>query len=255
MGERRVHRAVVVALLLAFSCAAMAGQGTASAIVPATGFDADLEEDGDVQLCNPEGVRYGLYLGAIVNLNADTSLLPGADPAYVDVTGTGEFCEAEVQRFDKGADAAPLARWNYRIHPDGLQLNVDRDKFPSLNEGQELATITHEMAHGGGLDHPPSDAYWCRNAVISTYAGCRAIGEPRRTTPGPEDVASFGDYWDRSDGGDGPYPVPNKCWDDTDADGDGVCDRFGPPIPPGSPEARRAGGAPAAIPAPGMVED
>ncbi len=95
MGERRVHLAAVT-LGLALSWAAMAGQGTASALVPATSFDADLQEDGDVQLCNPEGVEQELYLRAIVNLNADTSLLPGADPAYVDVTGTGGFCEAEV---------------------------------------------------------------------------------------------------------------------------------------------------------------
>ena len=253
MGKRRVHLAVV-AVLLALAFGAMAGQGTATALVPFTGFDADLEEDGDVQLCNPDGVEQVLYLRAIVNLNADTSLLPGADPAYVDVTGTGGFCEAEVQRFDNGADGAPLARWNYRLHPDGLQLNLDRDKFPSLREGQELATITHEMEHGGGLDHPPRDRYWCRNAVISTYAGCRAIDERRRTSPGPEDAASFGEYWDRPEGGDGPYPVPNKCWDDADADGDGVCDRFGPPAPSGSPEAR--GGRDAtAIPAPETVED
>ncbi len=252
MGERRVHL-VVVALLVALSWAAMAGQGTASALVPTTGFDADLEEDGDVQLCNPDGVEQELYLRAIVNLNADTSLLPGADPAYLDVTGTGGFCEAEVQRFDNGGDGAPLARWNYRLHPDGLQLNVDRDKFPSLREGQELATITHEMEHGGGLDHPPRAAYWCRNAVISTYAGCRAIDERRRTSPGPEDAASFGEYWDRAEG-DGPYPLPNKCWDNTDADGDGVCDRFGPPAPSGEPEARDGGGA-TAIPAPGAIED
>ena len=252
MGKARVHL-VAVALLLALSWAAMAGQGTASALVPATGFDADLEEDGDVQLCNPGGVEQELYLRAIVNLNADTSLLPGADPVYVDVTGTGGFCEAQVQRFDNGGDGAPLARWNYRLHPDGLQLNVDRDKFPALREGQELATITHEMAHGGGLDHPPRSAYWCRNAVISTYAGCRAIDERRRTSPGPEDATSFGEYWDRADG-DGPYPVPNKCWDDVDADGDGVCDRFGPPAPPGSPAARDGRGA-TAIRAPETVED
>lgn len=252
MGERRVHLAAV-ALLLALSWAAIAGLSPASALVPGTGFDADLEEDGDVQLCNPEGVEHELYLRAIVNLNADTSLLPGADPAYVDVTGTGGFCEAEVQRFANGGDGAPLARWNYRTHPDGLQINVDRDKFPSLREGQELATITHEMEHGGGLDHPPRAAYWCRNAVISTYAGCRAIDEHRRTSPGPEDAASFGEYWDRPEG-DGPYPVPNKCWDNADADGDGVCDHFGPPVPSGSPGAREGRDA-TAIPAPETVED
>ena len=252
MSGRNVY-AAAVALVLTLAFGAMAGQGSAFALVPTTGFDADLEEDGDVQLCNPEGVEYELYLRAIVNLNADTYLLPGADPAYVDVTGTGGFCEAQVQRFANGGDGAPLARWNYRLHPDGLQINVDRDKFPSLREGQELATITHEMAHGGGLDHPPRAAYWCRNTVISTYAGCRAIDERRRTSPGPEDAASFGEYWDRLEG-DGPYPVPNKCWDNADADGDGVCDRFGPPVPSGSPGAREGRDA-TAIPAPETVED
>jgi hypothetical protein len=174
--------------MLALSWAA-AGQGTASALVPATGFDADLEEDGDVQLCNPEGVEQELYLRAIVNLNADTSLLPGADPAYVDVTGTGGSCEAQVQRFDNGGDCAPLARWNYRLHPDGLQINVDSDKFPALREGQELATITQEWSTAADWTirrAPPTGAATrssrpIRAAAPSASAAARA--RVRRTPP------------------------------------------------------------------------
>lgn len=110
------------------------------------------------------------------------------------------------------------------------------------------------MEHGAGLDHPPVGRYWCQSAVISTYAGCRSIDWPRRVSPGPEDAASFEAYWDRvgNPDGDGPYPIQNKCWDDTDADGDGVRDRFGPPET-SQRSARTAPVTPA--PTPGIVEE
>ena len=66
------------------------------AVVPATGFDADLEEDGDIQFCNGGKVENRNYLRAIVNLNQETQVLPGADSRFVDVTGTDAFCEAST---------------------------------------------------------------------------------------------------------------------------------------------------------------
>lgn len=221
------------------------------AAVPATGFDADLEEDGDIQFCNPGKVENRNYLQAIVNLNRETRVLPGADPRFVDVTGTGQFCEASVEKFNNKASGANYAQWVYRLHPDRLQINVNARRYPSLPEGQQLATVTHEMEHGAGLSHPPEKRYWCRTSVVSSYAGCRAIGEKRRLTPGPEDVESFRVYWDRLSGGDGPYPVRNKCWDERDANNDGTCDRYGQPNQVGSAASRTG---PAPMPAPATVE-
>lgn len=245
MGKILTVAAVVLALSLA------GWSAPAQSLVPSTDFDADLEEDGDIQMCNRGGLENAYYFRAIVNLNADTSPLPGADPRFVDVTDTGEFCEALVQGFNNGGTRAPLAQWSYSLHPDRLQININPDKYPSLPESQQLATMTHEMEHGAGLDHPPIGRYWCQNAVISTLAGCRSIDTPRRMTPGPQDSASFDAYWDRigNPGGDGPYPVRNKCWDDTDADGDGVCDRFGPPA------SARDGRAAPPVPTPGVIEE
>lgn len=243
----------VAALVLAMSLAGWTAP--ANALVPLTDFDADLEEDGDIQMCNRNGLESAYYFRSIANLNADTSLLPGADPLFVDVTDSGEFCEALVQGFNNGGIRAPFAQWNYGLHPDRLQININPDKFQSLPENQQLATVTHEMEHGAGLDHPPVGLYWCQNAVISTFYGCRSNDWPRRVTPGPQDAASFEAYWDRlgNPGGDGPYPIRNKCWDDTDADGDGVCDRFGPPALANARSARTATVTP--VPTPGIVEE
>ena len=187
---------------------------------------------------------------AIINLNQATRVLPGADPRFVDVTGPGEFCEASVEKFNR-AGGANLAQLVYRQHPDRLQMNVNAKKYPSLPEGQQLATMTHEMEHGAGLGHPPQKRYWCRTAVVSSYAGCRAVGKKRRLSPGPEDIESFKMFWDRLSGGDGPYPMRKKCWDNRDANNDGVCDRHGPPNQPDSARARTG---PAPIPTPGSVE-
>lgn len=245
---KRWVRLIFAGSLLAFMLGAWSSP--AWAVVPTTDFDADLEEDGDIQLCNRGKVENRNYLRAIVNLNQATRVLPGADPRFVDVTGTDEFCEASVEKFNR-AGGAPYAQWVYRQHPDRLQINVNARKYPSLPAGQQVATMTHEMEHGAGLDHPPEKRYWCRSSVVSSYSGCRAIGEKRRLTPGPEDVESFKAFWDRLSGGDGPYPKRNKCWDDRDANNDGVCDRYGPPNQAGSAGTRTAA---VPVPAPAAVE-
>ena len=60
---------------------------------------------------------------------------------------------------------------------------------------------------------------------MATIRECREAEERRRNSPGPHDEADVLDYWVEEP----TYPVRNKCWSDEDADGDSVCDDFGPP--------------------------
>jgi len=51
------------------------------------------------------------------------------------------------------------------------------------------------------------------------------------------------------------YPIANKCWTSQDADGDGVCDRFGPPVSSEGPASREAESRQPPQETPPVVED
>lgn len=192
--------------------------------VPALGFDSDLDEDGNVEVC-PGGVKASLVDAAIADINETTSTLPGGDPHYVRVNSTTAWCEVKAASVG-GASASYYARVVFGKHPDQLQIS---DRFANLSTAQKQGTITHEHTHMGGEDHvTASFSYFCQNAVVSTYEKCKSIGVTRRTTFGPEDAAAMLLYWDKlgsqpvEDGVEGPYPVHNKCWTTS-------CEHFGPP--------------------------
>jgi hypothetical protein len=72
---------------------------------------------------------------------------------------------------------------------------------------------------------------------MMTYVGCRAEGEACREDPGPHDGTDLLAYWLTTP----TYPIANKCRTSEDVDGDGICDRFGPPVSPEGPASREAG--------------
>ncbi len=202
------------------------------------GFESDLSEDGTISVCNPEGILPARLAAGIEQWNALT-VFPGGSagsggPSFSDVTasGDGAFCEVRLQ--EAGGDHAPFyARVVFEAHPDRLQISA---RFRDLPLAQKQATLAHELGHAAGLDHPRDNAVKCSDSVMTTYAGCRAVGEARREDPGPHDGADLLAYWVETP----IYPIANKCWTSEDADGDGVCDRFGPPV---SPEGSADGSA------------
>ena len=231
-----------VALFLASAALASALAGGAASAHP-LGFESDLTEDGVIGFCNPDVVRPGLFAQAIPDWNSyalDNSL-----PVVADVTGAeGAFCELRADR--QGGDSADyFARVFFDAHPDQLDVSP---RLNDLSYGQKGATLRHELGHAAvGLAHNEA----CDSSVMPTWGFCRNNGTPRRTTVGPHDAEDRYAYWN----GETPlYPVPNKCWTNEDADGDGACDRFGPPslVPPADlpQEARPEGVGVAPVEAP-----
>jgi hypothetical protein len=187
------------------------------AVAHPLGFESDLTEDGIINFCNPEQLKPGLFEGAISDWNsyaADNSL-----PRVVDVTGNaGAFCELRADA--QGGDSASyFARVVFDAHPDNLDIST---RFDNLSAAQKGATLRHELGHAVGLAHN----HLCSESVMPTLEYCNDNGTPRRTSVGPHDVTDRNDYWN---GATPTYPIHDKCWTNVDADGDGVCDRHGPP--------------------------
>ena len=181
-------------------------------------FESDLSEDGAVNVCNPEGVQVTRVATAIEEWNTVTERW--GRPTLRNVTGSGAFCEVEVER-QGGDQAGYYARVVFARHPDGLQIS---QRFADLSDGRKQGTITHEFGHVLGLSHP-NGALLCEESIMTTIRECREADARRRNYPGPHDEADLLDYWVEEP----TYPVANKCWTNTDEDGDGKCDMFGPP--------------------------
>ena len=196
-------------------------------------FESDLSQDGTISVCNPEGILPARLAAGIEQWNLLT-VPPGGStgsgrPSFSDVTagGDGAFCEVQLQ--EAGGDRARFyARVVFATHPDRLQISA---RFRDLPPAQKRATLAHELGHAAGLDHPGDNAAECSSSVMTTYAGCRAAGEARREDPGPHDRTDLLAYWVETP----IYPIANKCWTSEDANGDGICDRFGPPASPEGP--------------------
>jgi hypothetical protein len=228
--------ALVVVLVFALTSLIAPKEGRAHPL----GFESDLSEDGTISVCNPDGVQPARLAAGIEQWNALVGPPIGSagsgKPSFSDVTagGDGAFCEVRLQ--EAGGDRARFyARVVFETHPDRLQISA---RFRDLPSAQKQATLAHELGHTAGLDHPAANAATCSSSVMTTYAGCRAEGEARREDPGPHDGADLLANWVEMP----IYPIANKCWTSQDADGDGICDRFGPPAPPEGPSSREAGG-------------
>jgi hypothetical protein len=184
---------------------------------PERGFESDISQDNVINVCNPRGVRAERVVTAVERWNAVTA--EWGKPTLRMVTPPD--CEVTVVE-QGGAKATFYARMLFEVHPDRLEIS---DRFKNLSVEQRQAIITHELGHVLGLEHPPADATRCADSIMTTIEECRAVGVPRISTPGDHDREDLWNYWV-----DDPiYPVPNKCWDNTDADDNGVCDHFGPP--------------------------
>src|SRR5215207_9262632 len=175
---------VAVMFLLAVQAIALADAANAATPSLSPPFDSDLEEDGDVQICNPENLLVARVAQMVTDWNDQTRLLPGADPRFV-LVGPDQFCELRIDA-QGGLSATYYAQIEFGVHPD----NLDYSKaFANLTSNQKRGTLNHEGGHTFGLAHPPATRYWCQNSVETTLGGCKNIGVARRITPGPEDLA------------------------------------------------------------------
>jgi hypothetical protein len=247
--------ALVVVLVFALTTLIAPKEGQALPL----GFESDLSEDGTISVCNPEDVQPARLAAGIEQWNALT-FFPGGSagsgkPSFSDVTAGGDGALCEVRLQEAGGDRARFyARVVFEAHPDRLQISA---RFRDLPPAQKQATLAHELGHVAGLDHPGDNAANCSSSVMTTYVGCRAVGEARREDPGPYDGADLLAYWVETP----IYPIANKCWTSEDIDDDGECDRFGPPVsnegPGGGSASREAGGHRQPLPqeTPPTVED
>ena len=218
MGERYETMGKRVIVLLASLALALALYNGAAFAHPLE-FESDLTEDGIVNFCNPEQIKPGLFEDAIADWNSYAT--DNSFPSVVDVTGNvGAFCELRADAHG-GDSAGYIARVVFTVHPDNLDLST---RFNDLSATQKGATLRHELGHAVvGLDHN----HLCSSSIMPTLRYCNENGTPRRMTVGPHDVSDRSEYW--NSGNPPLYPWHNKCWTNEDADGDGLCDRYGPP--------------------------
>jgi hypothetical protein len=184
-------------------------------------FDADMNEDGIINLSNPEGIKPGLIADAIDDWNLKVLAAPlVTGPIIVDVTGDGLYTEVRVN--DVGGEEANFyARVKWSTQPDQLQFS---DRFNYLSAVSKGSTTRHELGHTRGHDH--ADESLCDKSVMPTLGTCNRAGVERRADVGPHDVTDEVEMWF---GPNATHPVKNKCWTNADTNGDEVCDNFGPP--------------------------
>ena len=184
-------------------------------------FDSDMNEDGIINLSNPEGIKAGLIADAIEDWNLKVLTDPlVTGPIIVDVTGRSLYKEVRVNDVG-GADANYFARIKWNVQPDQLQIS---DRFNNLSAVNKGSTIRHELGHTRGHEH--ADASFCGISVMPTLGTCNSAGEQRSADVGLHDVTDDVEMWF---GPNATHPVKNKCWTNADTNGDGVCDNFGPP--------------------------
>lgn len=188
-------------------------------------FDADMNEDGIINLSNPEGIKLGQIAGAIDDWNRKVLADPlVTGPIIVDVTGDGLYTEVRVNDVG-GVDANFYARIQFYTQPDQLQISARFNDLPAEKRG---SVIRHEFGHTRG--HAHAEASYCDVSLMPNLGPCSTAGIPRITEVGPHDVVDESELWT---GPNATHPVQNKCWKNSntdDANGDGVCDNFGPPL-------------------------
>jgi hypothetical protein len=247
MRQKVVRKAVLFLASVALASVALGGVAAAEYQY----FESDLSENTVVDVCNPDGPWSNRVATAIQRWNAVT---PQGGPTLRDVTGTGEFCEVRVEEVsDEGGQSDFYARLVFTEHPDRLEIS---SRITELAAQQRLSVIRHELGHALGLAHVPANEYSCANSVMTTSMECQSVGVERRLGPGHYDVAELRKYWVEKNSTDEQgrllsYPRKDKCWTNEDADGDGKCDRFGPPNvdPPQTMRAaQRAGATPVKAP-------
>lgn len=222
----------ILALLMSYAAPAMAA-------TPSLGFDSDITQRGEIAVCNPENIYPARVNQIILDWNAATQILPGTDPQYyLSESATIDDCELRIDNRG-GVNVNYYARVVFTTQPDRLDFS---QRYLELGDNQRRGTADHEGGHAGGIAHPPVTRYWCGASVVAQLGPCKDAGFPRRYTIGDEDSEAMLFYWDKTgsqpieDGVEGPNPVTNKCWyalAADDANGDGVCDHYGPPGGPG----------------------
>lgn len=218
MGERYEtmgKRVIVLVASMALALALYSGAAFGHPLM----FESDLTENSIVNFCNPEQIRPGLFEDAISDWNSYAS--DNSSPSVVDVTGNvGAFCELRADA--QGGDSAGfIARVVFNAHPDNIDIST---RFNDLSVTLRGAVLRHELGHAVvGLDHNQL----CSSSIMPTLRYCNENGTPRRTTVGPHDTADRNQYW--NSGETSIYPIDDKCWTNEDANGDGICDRYGPP--------------------------
>jgi hypothetical protein len=217
MRHKVTRKAVHFLASVALASVVLGGVAAAHPLEPKP-FESDITQDKIINFCNPDAITPVLFGEAISDWNSYA--LDNSAPVIVDVTASeGAFCELRPDR--KGGDSADyLAQVDFNAHPDSLDIS---NRFADLERDQRGATLRHELGHAAmGLNHNEK----CAKSVMPTLEFCDKKGTPRSLTVGPHDATDRLEYWN---GATALYPIPNKCWTNKDADGDGVCDRFGPP--------------------------
>lgn len=208
-------RVIVLFASMALALALYSGAAFAHPLM----FESDLTENGIVNFCNPEQLKPVLFEDAISDWNSYAS--DNSFPRVVDVTGNqGAFCELRADA--QGGDSAGYyARVVFNVHPDNIDFST---RINDLSVTLRGAVLRHELGHAVvGLEHNQL----CSSSIMPTLRFCNENGTPRRTTIGPHDADDRSEYW--NSGEPSLYPIDDKCWTNEDADGDGVCDRHGPP--------------------------
>ena len=216
MRHKVAIKAVHFLASVALASVVLGGVAAAHPLEPKP-FESDITQDKIINFCNPDTIRPVLFGEAISDWNSYA--VDNSAPVIVDVTDSeGAFCELRPDR--QGGDLADyFAHVDFHAHPDSLDIS---NRFADLERDQRGGTLRHELGHAMGLNHNEM----CAKSVMPTLEFCDKKGTPRSLTVGPHDATDRLEYWN---GATTLYPIPNKCWTDEDADGDGVCDRFGPP--------------------------